>query len=1256
MSFILLLVLTFIGLTVVEQETARANRNQFIAKQNAITALNIAISELQLRLGPDQRATASADILDDDNSPYTLVWNSNPEKAWDDQENNWNEQGTTEDFAFPLISLQEDKLKNIIAGNGRFDEELLDAPVDLWEITNPASGESRTLKGNKIPIQNDQDNVIGSYAWVAQDQSLKASISTAYSDFSAVDKYDKTIDANSPLALPETSRKLSVFPYADPSAVRDSENTPLFGGLDLQNKLHHIELKKCVTLPDIKSSSKINVAHEKIEDYDSILATHFTVGTKGVLSDSKNGGLRKDLTRGLDDEYMAKLHEKPVFGLDENGKRLTSGNKASAIGDQWKFFRDFYNFYKSVDDDLALEINSKNIFLGLDDVTSSNPKTPVRMTNKDVGKHINYLYPTQSFMNGRPETTYNSVINPTVARRVHKQPQATTNNEAWYLFTPALRPVVLRTTFKIGLKSQRDSATGKYVLQFEMFPSMVIWNPFNVTIDLEEQSIANPMAIGSALETHIHGNDRFVISVNNDDRVYAIRNGSWAPKVVALYEDMLRKSNLPNSMPPGQVWVLGLDKSYTADIEPIYNNSSQLVYPPEVQSQGDLTAFQGSQVHTASYGNKAVNLQPRTGYGDDKSNLFPLYLAKSDNNVSENNSITYTTRYLMTHDNASLLTGFKTVGRGARKRYVPITVKSAFWEEALFEETDTIEILKYNKSLKGITKRVTGEYDWTGKLTKAPNSSRVEAFHHYENADLRVPKEDQNNDIALGMVGALSSGNAFPFYQIDFMARTSGEEINSGINNAAFPAFVNVNFLGTQPLVVRSRDAVGDIKSIYIPQKLASNHSLDAIPPRDNDTGKGFYGGSYSSSNSSSRITLYDLPRHPIVSIGDFKNLTFSWFEDSPARPIGASWPNPTLRELSETFIPLRFGNFDSGAGCDTSYFYNEELFDKYFFSGLYTDSKYEDTTFPYGVSIDQDYIDSQQPLANTRLVINDQLDLDELLDESSEGNYSSFDKTASKLSIDGVFNINSTSPIAWQSVLSGFKDQVILGVSEDYENVIEYEGDGSAFVDNFIPAGDEDDLYAGHRRIEDKDLKRLSEQLTDIIRTRGVAKSLGEFVNRNPTSINVNEQKLGRLEEAIEISGINQLKHQISMTTTVQDDIRAVSAGADQAQLEVDNLASYTGAGLPGYFKQQDILRPLSPIMTSRGDTFIIRAYGDNVNQVTGKTTSRMICEATLQRVPEYVDDTDESWETPDSNSTNDRFGRKFKVVNFRWLNLDDV
>ena len=212
MSFILLLILTFIGLTVVEKENASSKLNQFIAKQNALTALHIAISELQLRLGPDQRATASADILDQENSPYTLVWNSNPEKAWDEEENNWSNSGTTENFAFPLISLEKDKLSSIISGTGKFDENLLDDPVDLLQVSNPLSGETISLQGNKISIADEKGMTVGSYAWVAQDQSLKASLSTTYSDYIVKDASGKVVNADSPFALPETSRSLSVFP------------------------------------------------------------------------------------------------------------------------------------------------------------------------------------------------------------------------------------------------------------------------------------------------------------------------------------------------------------------------------------------------------------------------------------------------------------------------------------------------------------------------------------------------------------------------------------------------------------------------------------------------------------------------------------------------------------------------------------------------------------------------------------------------------------------------------------------------------------------------------------------------------------------------------------------------------------------------------------------------------------------------------------------------------------------------------------
>ena len=46
-----------------------------------------------------------------------------------------------------------------------------------------------------------------------------------------------------------------------------------------------------------------------------------------------------------------------------------------------------------------------------------------------------------------------------------------------------------------------------------------------------------------------------------------------------------------------------------------------------------------------------------------------------------------------------------------------------------------------------------------------------------------------------------------------------------------------------------------------------------------------------------------------------------------------------------------------------------------------------------------------------------------------------------------------------------------------------------------------------------------------------------------------------------------------------------------------------------------------LGPVLTVRSDTFLVRAYGDAVNPLTGAVGSRAWCEAVVQRVPDYVD-----------------------------------
>lgn len=100
-----------------------------------------------------------------------------------------------------------------------------------------------------------------------------------------------------------------------------------------------------------------------------------------------------------------------------------------------------------------------------------------------------------------------------------------------------------------------------------------------------------------------------------------------------------------------------------------------------------------------------------------------------------------------------------------------------------------------------------------------------------------------------------------------------------------------------------------------------------------------------------------------------------------------------------------------------------------------------------------------------------------------------------------------------------------------------------------------------------------------------------------------------------------------------------------------------YFSTDAPGYLSQMNLLVPLAPILTVRGDTFIIRAYGDTVNPLTGEAVSRAWCEAVVQRLPEYMDPSQLPEASPSQlNGINAEWGRRFRIVSFRWLNEKEI
>ena len=448
MAFVLLLILSITSFVVVEQRSANIAKQQLAAKQNALLGLQMAIGELQQHLGPDQRATASADILDSSNNPYTLVWHSDPTKGWDSATKDWITGGDA-DFALPLVSVDPAKLTTLISSGGEFNESALDNPVELMAVTKPSNGTLTSLKAERRPLTDAQGATTGNYAWVAQDESLKANLKAEHGDYQ---------NTNSDLDLVETSRRLSVFPYANAAGIEIEGELP-FGAIDPVvdgglNADYFEKIQRAEDLGDLITSGLLEPADKSGSKAEQLAPyrNHFTLNSKGVLADAKNGGLRRDLSRGLDDQYFEKLHGVPVFGIDADGNVADGINEP--VGDQWKFFRDYYNFYRETDDRLAVDLaDSRNTLHGLSDVTDINPTVRMRFTHTDLARGLSFMFhDANGNRYGNETPIYSSLIIPVTPTDFSNPKRTGTidgqniTNADWFLLTPA----------KIGRASCRE--------------------------------------------------------------------------------------------------------------------------------------------------------------------------------------------------------------------------------------------------------------------------------------------------------------------------------------------------------------------------------------------------------------------------------------------------------------------------------------------------------------------------------------------------------------------------------------------------------------------------------------------------------------------------------------------------------------------------------------------------------------------------------------------------------------------------------
>jgi hypothetical protein len=156
--------------------------------------------------------------------------------------------------------------------------------------------------------------------------------------------------------------------------------------------------------------------------------------------------------------------------------------------------------------------------------------------------------------------------------------------------------------------------------------------------------------------------------------------------------------------------------------------------------------------------------------------------------------------------------------------------------------------------------------------------------------------------------------------------------------------------------------------------------------------------------------------------------------------------------------------------------------------------------------------------------------------------------------------------------------------------------------------------------------------------------------VNRRPNSSDATHRALGALQAAIDKSGVND-RFKTAGRTLAATDVPML-AGKDTLTSE-PTAARATGAA--GFLSQGALLTALGSQITVRGDTFLIRTYGDS-RDAGGTLQAKAWCEAVVQRTPEYVDPANPPEAFASLTPANKAFGRKFNIVSFRWLSPNEI
>jgi Tfp pilus assembly protein PilV len=388
-------------------------------------------------------------------------------------------------------------------------------------------------------------------------------------------------------------------------------------------------------------------------------------------------------------------------------------------------------------------------------------------------------------------------------------------------------------------------------------------------------------------------------------------------------------------------------------------------------------------------------------------------------------------------------------------------------------------------------------------------------------------------------------------------------------------------------------------------------------------------------------------------------------------------WQNPSPREATK--LPVCDDYWDH------LFLANEGLWDSWFCSGLVPEVRNGSVTVDQKTVAGNFFADeagkptlvSQNLQPNRRGKTAGEL---ASLSASTAKGSNGWETISSYLFNKGQFNVNSTSKEAWKALLLSLRDRP-LAVADARTGNLTVTRDANAARVSRLPLanseqagtgpGDET-AWRGIRSLSETQIDTLAGEIVRQVKLRGPFLNMTEFINRRLASDATGVT--GALQAAIDWDEYNA-GYDGSVTGSGESinkayktgDSMITSSGLPATYPNAKAACGSRYAGIPGYVMQSDLLQGMSSSLSPRGDTFLIRAYGESL--ADGRVAASAWCEAVFQRQPEYLDTRDAADRkmrfddgTPDPRKqqgllpANRTFGRQFKMVSFRWLNSNEI